>query len=153
MRATAVKWFLSAGMLLSSAAGGDEVSLTRLVVQAEWGGGLVGVDANIVARFCGDAEGCEIVARLEWSEARTTTARLFTRAGTNERWFSSGSSGAYFLDGDGSPNQVFRLDAGSNNCIMDDGDPYDPGLDYNPGFEIGVGGSPGFAVCTIVISD
>lgn len=150
---TSARWFLSLALLLSMAARADEASLSHLVVHTDTNQALVGIGVGAVSKFCGDADGCEIVVRLERAtEARTLTGRLFLNAGVANRWFSSATAGAYFVDTDGDPNQALRLDAGPSTCIIDDGDSFDPGLDNTPGFELGVFGDAGTS-CTIVISD
>ncbi len=153
-KGNAVGLCLLLGVLAGGAVRADEVNLSRVVYRASTGEGLVEIEAGTVAKFCGDTDGCEIVGRLEKAaEARTVTARLFVNAGAETRWFTSTSAtGAYYYDGDGPINRVFLLAAGTNNCIMDDGAAFDPGLDEYLGFELGVGGADP-ATCTIVISD
>ena len=49
---------------------------------------------------------------------------------------------------------ILRLSAVPDFCIVDDGDPFDPGMDLTPGFELGVYGGPDNpATCTLTISD
>jgi hypothetical protein len=143
-------------LIVGTSAGAAEVSLSRLVVRQKSETGLSGIDAGTLTRFCGDDDGCEVVVSLKGpNEAASLTTRLFVNAGINNRWFAGqGTSSAYSWDSDGGADAVFSLVSGAYTCAVDDGDSFDPGLDFNVGFEIGVfGGVPNEATCVVTISD
>ena len=146
-------------MILSSAARAGEVHLGRLSVTV--GGGaegavLAGVSLDVIERFCGDAEGCQVVLHVQAPAAPTTwTLRLFLdgAAGT---WNTTDAL-AYYTDGDGTADWVSRLaDVSSDNhCTLSDGDAEDAGADQGPGFQLALDGPdvPGDVTCTITVMD
>jgi hypothetical protein len=139
-------------MALPSTASADEVSLSRLVVRAH-STQLVAIDVAATDRFCGDADGCQLVLRAEGgATARALVVRLFVHTPAYNIWFSTESGGQYRVDSDGSAQPAARIDLTGSGCAVDDGDTFDPGLDNSAGFELIAYGAAGLT-CTLTISD
>jgi hypothetical protein len=151
----AVIAIVTVGLVWGPETEAGELSLSRLVIRQKSGQGLRGIDVATVTRFCGDADGCQLVVTLQGPyEAASFTTRLFADAGLNNRWFTEGTTTAYSWDSDGGADPVFSLVSGAYTCGMDDGDYFNPGLDFNAGFELGVfGGVSNEATCTVTIAD
>ena len=139
------------------AAGGraEEVNLSHLVVSVQTDAIDLGIDYGRLVDFCGDSDGCQIVVKLERPAAAVTmTARLFLNAGEANRWFSSETAGAYFLDSDNNIDAALSLVSGPNACVVTDGDYLTAPSDLLPGFLAwATGGLPNPALCTFTISD
>jgi hypothetical protein len=137
---------------LPSPASADEVSLTRLVVRAR-STQLVAIDVAATDRYCGDADGCQLVLRAEGgATARASIVRLFVHTPAYNIWFSTESGGQYLSDSDGAAQPAVHIDMAAGGCGVDDGDVFDPGLDNSPGFELIAYGAAG-VTCTLTISD
>jgi hypothetical protein len=137
---------------LPLAASADEVSLNRLVVRAR-STQLVDIDDAAIDRYCGDADGCQLVLRAEGgAAAKASIVRLFVHTPVYNIWFSTESNGQYLSDSDGAAQPAAHIDLGAGGCGVDDGDVFDPGLDNSPGFELIAYGAAG-VTCTLTISD
>lgn len=137
---------------LPSTASADEVNLNRLVVRAH-STQLEAIDVGATDRYCGDADGCQLVLRAEGgAAAKASIVRLFVHTPAYNIWFSTESGGRYLSDSDGAAQPAAHIDLGAGGCGVDDGDVFDPGLDNSPGFELIAYGAAG-VTCTLTISD
>lgn len=150
------KWSRSAlfclTLALPSTTFADEVNLSRLVVRAH-SVELQAIDVAATDRYCGDADGCQLVLRAEGgATARALILRLFVHTPAYNIWFSTESGGQYLSDSDGAAQPAVHVDLAGGGCAVDDGDAADPGLDNSPGFELIAYGAAGVN-CTLTISD
>jgi hypothetical protein len=150
------KWCRNALFLLivafPSAVSADEVSLSRLVVRAH-AVRLEAIDVGATDRYCGDADGCQLVLRAEGgAAAKALIVRLFVHTPVYNIWFSTESGGQYLVDSDGTAQPAVHIELGGGGCAVDDGDAFDPGLDSAAGFEL-IAYGPGGVDCTLTISD